>query len=85
MPDDNLEARVFSEDKIENGFINFMRKTSFERRANQQESDLYCTGCKINLPYDAMTVVKPTDYEEMNPKWKQQYYCPMCEDTFYKN
>ncbi len=78
---DDLESKIGIDDE----FVYFVRKVSFEKMASNENSDLYCIDCETNLPYDSMTTVQPTYYEEIQVDWKQQYYCPLCEKTFYSN
>ena len=80
-----LEEFVEGESDLKHPVVRSLRSSILERNACKQDSDLYCPYCKINLPYNELTVLPAISNEIMDKEWKQKYFCTLCDEDFYKD
>jgi len=67
--------------------LRFIRRLNLELIAQEQDSDLYCPNCRLNLPYTEMTLAKSVNWDDIGfdgcPAVTISYYCPLC-DLFFE-
>ena len=84
MPDNNnsLDDSVDLDDPI----VKLFRKVMLESIAREEKSDLYCSHCGTNLPYNRITVgyVANGVDANFNPVKKLEYFCTLCQKPFDK-